>query len=244
MASTALLIGFVIMSLGSLALYVTGSKDPAVRHHTQFHSLVPFIAATSYLAMYLGTFVLTRSDNVPIYVPRYIDWTFTTPILLAGLSMVALHEHGRKSGFITAIIGVDVLMIAAGLLSALSTDPTTRLVWFLWSCAAFLGVLYMLWGPLREQSAAYGGKLDAVYKGNAAYLTVVWLLYPIVFAIGPEGLGMISSPASVWAILVLDVVAKVVYGYVSSERIKSALPELSGRDQTSPDFARRGWAIA
>ena len=83
MESTALLVGFVVMSIGSLALYATGSKDPAVRHHTQFHALVPFIAATSYLAMYLGTFVLTRADNVAIYVPRYADWAFTTPILLA-----------------------------------------------------------------------------------------------------------------------------------------------------------------
>ena len=49
-----LVIGFVIMSLGSLGIYAHGSKHPEIRHHTNFHSLVPFIAATAYLAMALG----------------------------------------------------------------------------------------------------------------------------------------------------------------------------------------------
>ncbi|MBB3950492.1 hypothetical protein [Aureimonas jatrophae] len=44
MESTALLIGFIVMSIGSLGIYATGSKTSAIRHHTQIHSLVPFIA--------------------------------------------------------------------------------------------------------------------------------------------------------------------------------------------------------
>ena len=229
METTPLLIGFVVMSLASIALYAHGSKDLSVRHHTFLHALVPFIAATSYLAMYLGTFVLTRSDGVTLYVPRYVDWTFTTPLLLANLSLVSLHERSRSAGYITTIIGLDVAMILTGLLSALTVDPSQRLVWYLWSCAAFLGVLYMIWGPLRERSRSYGGKIDEVFRKNAAFLTVVWLIYPIVFALGPEGRGIISSTASVWSILVLDIVAKVVYGFVSGERLKSAEAELAAR---------------
>ncbi len=50
-----LLIGFVVTSLASLGIYATGSKDPEWRHHTHGHSIVPFIAATTCLAMTLGT---------------------------------------------------------------------------------------------------------------------------------------------------------------------------------------------
>jgi len=231
MESTALLVGFVVMSLGSLGIYVSGSKHNAIRHHTQIHSLVPFIAATSYLAMYLGTFVLTRSDGVTLYIPRYADWIFTTPLLLAGLVALALHEHPRQGGYLVAIMGADALMIVAGLLSALSVDGNVRLVWFLWSCAAFAGVYYLLWGPLRARSESYGGALNEVYRKNVTQLSVVWLIYPVVFALGPEGLGTISSAASVWAILVLDVVAKVVYGFMAGERLKGAEPELVRREE-------------
>ncbi|MBB3950824.1 bacteriorhodopsin [Aureimonas jatrophae] len=231
MEKTALLTGFVVMSLGSLALYAKGPKSNAVRHHTQIHSLVPFIAATSYLAMYLGTMVLTRQDGVTLYLPRYADWLFTTPLLLAGLVALALHEHPRQGGYLVAIIGLDALMIVTGLLSAISFDGTVRLVWFLWSCAAFAGVYAILWGPLRQRSASYGGALDEAYRKNTTQLSVVWLAYPVVFALGPEGFGTISSAASVWIILILDVVAKVVYGYVAGERLKAAEPELQRREE-------------
>lgn len=230
MESTALLIGFVAMSVGSLGIYATGSKSSAIRHHTQIHALVPFIAATAYLAMYLGTFVMDRGDGVTLYLPRYADWIFTTPLLLSGLVALALHEHPRQGGYIVAIVGLDALMILTGLLSAMSLDGSTRLIWFLWSCAAFAGVYYMIWGPLRERSASYGGALHEVYRKNAGQLSVVWLIYPVVFALGPEGLGTISAAASVWAILVLDVIAKVAYGFTAGERLKKAEPELTSRE--------------
>ncbi|MBB3951512.1 bacteriorhodopsin [Aureimonas jatrophae] len=231
MESTALLIGFIVMSIASIGIYVTGSKASAIRHHTQIHALVPFIAATAYLAMYLGTFVMDRGDGVTLYVPRYGDWIFTTPLLLSSLVALALHEHPRQGGYVVAIVGLDALMILTGLLSAMSLDGSTRLVWFLWSCAAFAGVYFMLWGPLRERSASYGGALNEVYRKNALQLSVVWLIYPVVFAVGPEGLGIISGAASVWAILILDIIAKVVYGFTAGERLKKAEPELVKREE-------------
>ncbi len=230
MESTAFLIGFTVMSIGSLGIYATGSKTRAIRHHTQIHSLVPFIAATAYLAMYLGTLVMNRGDGVTLYIPRYGDWVFTTPLLLSGLVALALHEHPRQGGYIVAIVGLDAVMILTGLLSAASLDGTTRLIWFLWSCVAFAGVYFLIWGPLRKQSAQYGGALDLAYRKNALQLSVVWLIYPVVAALGPESLGILSPGTSVWLILVLDVIAKVGYGFMAGERLKKAEPELSQRE--------------
>ncbi|SUJ30185.1 Bacteriorhodopsin-like protein [Sphingomonas paucimobilis] len=86
-------------------------------------------------------------------------------------------------------------------------------MWYLWSCAAFLGVLYLLWVPLRAMAVERGEALGTAYQKNVAFLTVIWFLYPIVFLIGPEGLKIISDPTSVWAILIMDVLAKVVYAF-------------------------------
>ena len=162
-----LLLGFVIMSLASLGIYATGSKNPEWRHHTHAHALVPFIAATAYLAMTLGTGILTIHGDETLFLARYADWSVTTPILLTGLTLTALHEHHRHSGYVVSIIVLDALMIVTGLLAAISTNPAVRWIWFLWSSAAFAGVLYMIWVPLRRWSETYGGRLNDIYKANA-----------------------------------------------------------------------------
>ena len=228
---TPFFVGFVIMSLSSLAIYATGSKVEPARHHTYFHATVPFIAATAYLAMAFGIGDVLKIDGTVTLMARYADWTFTTPILLAGLVLTALHERKEASGFLVAIIALDVLMIVTGLIASLAVIPFLKLVWFAWSTAAFLGVLYILWGPLRSISRSHGGPLDTAYGKNLVVLSVVWILYPIVFAVGPEGIKAMSADASAWAILVLDVVAKVGYAFFAAANIDQAIKAMRSEGQ-------------
>jgi bacteriorhodopsin len=225
------LAGFTIMSLASLIIYAKGSKVPPARTHTYFHATVPFIAATAYLAMAFGIGDVVKPDLSVTFVARYFDWSITTPILLAGLTLTALHEREHAGGFLVAIITLDVLMILTGLISSLAVVPVAKWVWFAWSCVAFLGVLYILWGPLKEVSRVRGGAMDVAYGRNLVFLTVVWFLYPIVFAIGPEGTGAITAQTSVWSILVLDVIAKVVYAFYAAANVERALGEDSRADR-------------
>lgn len=220
MTPTPFLVGFVIMSLASLAIYARGSGRPPARDHTYLHATVPFIAATAYLAMMFGIGDVLKPDGTVSFTARYADWAVTTPLLLAGLVLTALQERRGAAGFLVAIVTLDVLMIVAGLISSLATIPALKLIWFLWSTAAFLGVLYILWWPLRAVSRAGGGAMHDAYGRNLAFLTVVWVLYPVVFAIGPEGTHAISTAESVWAILILDVVAKVVYAFVAAANLE------------------------
>lgn len=226
MNQTAFLIGFSVMSLASLAIYARGGKSSPSLQHTLLHASVPFIAATAYLAMAFGIGTLVRGDATLVYTARYLDWSVTTPILLAGLVMTAFHdrrEEGAKGGFLTAIIVLDVLMIVTGLVSALAETAVIKWIWYLWSCAAFLGVLYLLWGPLRAIAASGGSALGQAYGKNVAFLTVVWFLYPIVFLVGPEGLKIVSDGTSVLAILVMDIVAKVIYAFYAASNFDKAI---------------------
>jgi bacteriorhodopsin len=116
-------------------------------------------------------------------------------------------------------------MIVTGLISSLAAAPLVKWVWFLWSCVAFLGVLYLLWGPLRAMAVERGTALGAAYSKNVSFLTVIWFLYPIVFLVGPEGLKIITDPTSVWAILVMDIIAKVVYAFFAASNLEKALHE-------------------
>ncbi|SFP82274.1 bacteriorhodopsin [Sphingomonas rubra] len=226
MDQTAFMIGFTVMSLASLAIYAKGGKSPPSRHHTLLHAAVPFMAASAYLAMAFGIGTLVKVDGSATYFARYIDWSVTTPILLSSLVLLAFHERGKTGevgGYLTSIIVLDVLMIATGLIASLAEVPLVKWVWYLWSCAAFAGVLYLLWGPLRTMAAERGGALGDAYGKNVTFLTVVWFLYPIVFLVGPEGLKIISDPASVWAILVMDIVAKVAYAFYAASNLDKAL---------------------
>ena len=218
-----LIIGFSVMALASLAIFAHGSKHPEIRHHTQFHSVVPFIAATAYLAMALGIGKQPIANGEAVYLARYVDWSVTTPILLTGLALTGLHEHHRHSSYILPIVVLDVVMIATGLLSAISQSAADRWIWYGWSCAAFVGVLYLLWKPVRDISADMGGKMDAAYRANLVFLTVVWLFYPVVYFLGPQGIKAIDPVIDVWAILVLDVIAKVLYGFLATARLEKTV---------------------
>lgn len=228
MDHSVFLIGFTIMSVASIAIYAHGSKEPEIRHHTYFHATVPFIAATSYLAMYFDVGTVTPANGVFTPIARYADWSVTTPILLAGVIMAGLHEHGRAAAFMVAALTLDALMIGTGLIASLATDPSARLSFFLWSCAAFAGVLYVLWVPVRSISRSEGGPFHGAYLRNLTFLSVVWLLYPIVFAVGPEGTRTLSPTGSAWGVLVLDVTAKVVYAFYAAANLNRAMGERRG----------------
>nr|WP_244655045.1 bacteriorhodopsin [Sphingomonas sp. CFBP 13733] len=180
--------------------------------------------------MAFGIGTLFKLDGSVTYLARYLDWSVTTPILLSSLVLLAFHEHGRTGevgGHLTAIIVLDVLMIATGLVSSLTGPSFAKWVWYAWSCVAFLGVLYLLWGPLRMLAKSRGMALGTAYNKNVAFLTVIWFLYPIVFLIGPEGMKIIMDPTSVWAILIMDVVAKVVYAFYAASNLDKALEQHS-----------------
>ncbi|HBV38588.1 MAG TPA: hypothetical protein DEF05_02560 [Erwinia sp.] len=225
MDQTAFIIGFSVMAIASLVIYATGKKTSPARHHTLMHASVTFIAATAYLALTFGFGNLTLDNGTLVYLARYADCSITTPILLAGLVMLAFHEHGKPGetgGFLTAIIVLDVMMIITGLISSLAEAPFAKWVWYLWSCAAFLGVVYLLWGPLRVIATAKGSAYGTCYKKNVTLLTVVWFIYPIVFLIGPEGMKFITDAASVWAFLLLDIIAKVYFAFYAAANLEKA----------------------
>ena len=219
MLASPFFIGFMIMSLASLAIYAWGSKGEE-QTHTLIHAAVPFIAATAYLAMAGGIGTYIGPTGAVTFIARYADWAVTTPLLLAGLTLAALGERSRSAGFLIALITLDVLMILTGLISSLATIPTAKLIWYCWSCAAFAGIFYLLWGPLLAR-ANEGGKPGA-YRRNLAFLTIVWLAYPIVFAVSPEAYGVIDTLTSTWIVLVLDVVAKVAYAFYAGANLSRA----------------------
>ena len=215
------------MLVGGLLILLTGKRrTPSEATQTILHGTVPIIAACSYLAMASGQGLVTLPTDAAVaagavtptrvfYFARYIDWTFTTPLLLVSLSLVAMHGGPKRWGFIAGAVIADLLMIVTAFIFGASEQEWTKWTWFIVSCVAFLGVYYVVWGPQMEANRIERDDVQSSYKRFATLLSVLWLIYPVILAVAPDGLDIISEATSVLGIAVLDVVSKVVYGLLS-----------------------------
>jgi len=223
MTQTWLLVGLAGMALGAVAILGTGGRrTQEEERHVILHGIVPIVAAISYFAMFCGQGVMQVSDvDSPggvrdFYVARYVDWLFTTPLLLLALSGTAMHSGPRRHGLVFGLVAADVLMITTALFFGLSGTPWIKWTWFAISCGAFLAVYYVIWGPLAEENRRETPSVQAAWRRNAAILSVIWFLYPVVLLLDPEGVRWIGAGLTTALIAVLDLAAKVAYGLLAA----------------------------
>lgn len=215
----------LIMAGGGLMILLTGKRRTASEElHTVLHGIVPLIAACSYFAMANGQGTVTLGADAAaagtgagrlFHYARYIDWTFTTPLLLVTLCMTAMHGGEKRAGAIAGAVLADLMMILTAFLFGASEVAWIKWTWFIISCAAFLGVYYVIWVPNMQANALEREDVRASYRSNAMILSVLWLIYPIILAVAPDGLNYVGDAASTLVIAILDVVAKVVYGLMT-----------------------------
>ncbi|MFM8889013.1 MAG: bacteriorhodopsin [Solirubrobacterales bacterium] len=237
---TWLWIGTVGMALGAIVILALGKGLGKHSHHAVASFFVCAIAACFYLLMAFGQGDVIVSPNdlflTPIeriedarlvYFARYIDWVFTTPLLLIGLmgvGLAALTQAGEamreRAGLVAGVVGADILMIVTGLFGALSLDDTHKYIWFAVSCVFFLGVLFVVWGPVRAAAKAQGGEIGALYDKLLVILTVLWFVYPILWLLGTEGTETINLNAEVTVFAIIDLLAKVGFGIVLVTGVK------------------------
>ncbi|WP_394338248.1 bacteriorhodopsin [Halorubrum salipaludis] len=214
-------IGTLGMFLGMLYFIARGWGETD-RHRQEFYIVTIFITAiafVNYLAMALGFGVTTVSlggEELPIYWARYTDWLFTTPLLLVDLGLLA----GATRNQLASLVGLDVLMIGTGAIATLSTSAAvlsaggTRLVWWGVSTGFLLVLLYMLYGSLDEKASQLSGEAASTFGTLRTLIVVVWLVYPVWWLLGTEGLRILSLNVETAGFMVLDLVAKVGFGFI------------------------------
>jgi bacteriorhodopsin len=219
-------IGTAGMALGAVALTLVGKRRAQDEEaHTLIHGFVPLVAAIAYFSMAIGQGGRTMPDGRTFWFARYVDWSITTPLLLLGLLITALHGAHRRPGLVAAVLGADVLMIVTGLFSGLSSETFPRWTWFLISCGAFVAVYVALFGPVRREALARDHERRVGYASSLLVLAVLWLLYPLVVLLGPDGTGVWSPVLTTGSLTVIDLLSKLGYGYLAvraSERVADA----------------------
>jgi bacteriorhodopsin len=233
---TWLWIGTIGMLLGAVILYFALVSNKSLRDEGDYqsHFYVPLIAFTLYLLMALGAGALVTSTGRVYYFARYIDWSITTPLLLYSLVTSGLHGTGiKRPALVVGLLGADVYMILTGFVAGLSDNPSVKWTFYICSCAAFIAIYGLLFGPFKKLTAT--GPHASTYMKKAMFLSAIWFAYPVVFLIGQEGFRIWSATWDAVFFTLLDLIAKVVYGvWAVSLAKKSAIAE----NDYSPSVAR------
>jgi len=180
--------------------------------------LVPLVSISSYLGLVSGLTVgllempsghpLAGEDVLSMW-GRYLTWTFSTPMILAALGLLA-ETDGTK--LFTAIT-MDVGMCITGLAAALVTSSYgLRWAFYLVSCAFFAAVVYVL---LFEWSAdAEAAGTSDIFETLKLLTVVLWFGYPILWALGVEGFAVLDVGVTSWGYSGLDILAKYVFAFL------------------------------
>jgi bacteriorhodopsin len=206
------------------------------RGHFAHKILIVLVAMTSYIALAFKQGVERAGEDTYFGYARFIDWSVTTPLLLLGLALLALPRARDSLPLVLSIMAVDLYMIATGLFAGLSGEGRgVWLVWFIVSSLAFVVLYAMIFGPLAKKAKekvqageAMQGSGDPVerYLGTihagegkwfapmAGLLALIWLIYPVIFFLDEQGVGLYTHPTSDALYTIVDVTAKVVYGFI------------------------------
>ena len=189
-------IGAAAMAVGALAVGAAG-RGTTGRARTVAALAVgpPVSAGTWYVAMALGQ-ATTREPAGVVAWGRYADGVITIPLLVAALGVLA----GADRRAVVLGMAVGAQSMATTLAATLSTGPAT-VVWLGVSVGAFLALLAVVFGPLTPDPSRRVARLRA-------YVVALWLVYPVLWLLGPEGVALAPGLPTGAAGLAVDLLVK------------------------------------
>lgn len=217
------------MTLGSV-IFGLKAADQRRKEGMEFALVSFFItlwAATMYLSMILGETVLFDfKGQHTLFWGRYLDWIITTPLLLLDLGVIA----GARPKLIADAMAADVFMIVTGMYATLEGSPTNYL-WYVISCGAFLAILATLFTEFSASARHRNGKVNRLFQKLRNTLIVLWFCYPIVWILGAEGFRVLSVETETACYAILDLCAKVGFGFILTSASQDVLSQARSSDR-------------
>jgi len=195
---------------------------------TALCSAACLIAAVFYFIMALGggSYVSCCTGRELNFL-RYADWLFTTPLLLVaaiqfGLRLPELKAKLRRleeysinnNSAVCFLVVIDILMILAGFVGA---NTCGGLKWAFWGFAfiCFVSILGFLFWNLRlvRRRKLLHYQRAPIFKKLFLVISFFWTLYPIAWVLA-DGTESLCVNVEVIVYLVLDIITKVLFGYL------------------------------
>ena len=202
-------VGAVGMAVGTLLFawgWVTADSDSRKYYATL--TAISGIAAVAYTVMAFEIGWQTVGDSRTVFLPRYIDWLLTTPLLVLYLALLA----DASRGMIGKLALANVLVIVPGMVAAL-IPGVERYGLFAVGGLAFVWLVYLLVRPLtarvREQ------RTESLFLSLRNLTVILWSVYPIIWVLGTPGLDLLTPVVDVMLIMYLDLITKVGFGLIA-----------------------------
>jgi sensory rhodopsin len=205
----------VAMGAGAVSFFLLQNNvEPPYRSTMVVAGLVCGIACFHYSKM-TGVYQAT-GGQFPTAL-RYVDWLFTTPLLLLKFPLL-LRMGDRGTKFFWQLVVLDVAMIVTAFIA--ETSPINSERWwtfFLVSCvfeAMIVGVLFVSLGQAIAEAPA---PLAKALETMRLFVLIGWAIYPIGFLMARSGNGELREIVY----NVADVVNKVGFGLVAYHGIQA-----------------------
>ncbi len=212
-----------VMALSAVAILSMARKPKGVPQYKYLiHAFVVIWSGLAYSAIALGQGTIEIGGET-VYFARYLDWVVSTPLLLLSLVLTGKYTLKLEGAITAGLLGSQVIMILTGLIADLS-PAENRWFWYIAGCMALLVVYRLMWKELYEKAKIQGPELTAAYKGSAVFLSVQWLLYPLVWALGSPGLAIFDPLLTSVLFIVLPIVSKAGFAFYNLSKLRG-LPD-------------------
>ena len=222
MAQTWYWIGTAAMA-GGAAYFGLAASRAGERRWQILWSLYFFICLIAF-ALYLvmatgyGSYLADGGHNT-VWI-RYVTWFLSTPLLILALTFL-----GRSSSTLTGnLLGANAFMIATGFVATALPEDTPaalNLIWWAVSTGAYVAIALAFLGRYKREARAALPQSASVFDRIVLVHLVLWTAYPVVWLVSPEGLGIVSSGIEAGLFAVLDIAAKVGFGFLAASSLRT-----------------------
>ena len=218
--SASLWINIALAGLSILLFVYMGRnvEDPRAQLIFVATLMVPLVSISSYTGLVSGLTVsflempaghALAGQEVLTPWGRYLTWALSTPMILIALGLLA----GSNVTKLFTAVAADIGMCVTGLAAALTTSSyMLRWVWYVISCAFFVVVLYILLAEWARDAEVAG--TAEIFNTLKVLTVVLWLGYPIFWALGAEGFAVLDVAVTSWAYSGMDIVAKYLFAFL------------------------------
>ncbi|MFP8951893.1 bacteriorhodopsin [Natrialbaceae archaeon A-arb3/5] len=223
-------IGALGMSLGTIVFSWGWYTTSEYKRYYAILSVISFIAAVAYIVMAFRIGWVEVGDRL-VFVPRYIDWILTTPLLLLFLGLLAGSDR-RELG---TVVGINTIVMVCGFVAALLSG-VARFGLFALAAVAYLGLLFFVLGPMTARANERGSSVGSLFTSLRNLTVVLWSIYPVIWILGPPGLDLLTLTVDVMLITYLDLLTKVGFGLIAlktSTVVGSELDTLTSQERSA-----------